>query len=243
MFGMLDYRAHKLYRVLVYPVSLALLMFEIVCLPIIAYLIAINYASKLVLQFLLAFVLLFLLEIPWFFVVKIVMAVPVGIFNFLIDPEPADGRTKEEAKMVVASGDKAIWLLKSRRPASEWTDEDIDDFAKISIFFRGTVRQRLYAVREYYIDNPDVAQSEYATKRFLKEAGLSISWLETVVTNPLVRTIALEFSVLFLVFTWLSIKGGAAHSTEYVFVIGVGALTVGFFGWWFEVDPGNRTRC
>jgi hypothetical protein len=42
MFGMLDYRAHKLYRVLVYPVSLALLMFEIVCLPIIAYLIAIK---------------------------------------------------------------------------------------------------------------------------------------------------------------------------------------------------------
>jgi hypothetical protein len=208
MFGMLDYRAHKLYRVLVYPVSFVLSIFNLFCLPIIAYFIAINFASQKILQFLLAVVVLFFIGIPWFFIVKMILAVPVGIFNFLIDPEPAEGRTKEEAKLVVASGDKAILLLKLNGPASEWTDEDIDAFATITLatrlFFEGTVRRRIYRIREYYLDNPDVVQSEYATNRFLKEAKLSIGWLETVVTNPFVRSIVVQYSVLLIIFVALS---------------------------------------
>jgi hypothetical protein len=137
-----------------------------------------------------------------------ILAVPVGIFNLLIDPEPADGRTKEEAKMVVESGDKAILLLRINRPAREWTDEDIDAFATITLatrlFFEGTVRRRVYKIREYYLDNPDVVQNEYSTKKFLKEAGLSMGWLETVVTNPFVRSIAVQYSVLLIIFIALS---------------------------------------
>jgi hypothetical protein len=126
MFGMLDYRAHKLYAVLISPVVFVLSVFAIFCLPLIAYLIAARFVSQPALQFLLAVIVLLLLGIPWFFVVKVLVAVPLGIFNFLIDPEPADGRTKDEATMVVASGNKAIVLLKLGRPAYEWTDEDIE---------------------------------------------------------------------------------------------------------------------
>lgn len=235
MFGMLDYRAHKLYRVLVAPVVFVLSIFNVVCLPIVAYLIAIYFASRQGLQFLLALVVLFLLGIPWYFVVRMILAVPVGIFNFLIDPEPAEGRTKEEAKMVVASGDKAILLLKLNKPVTEWTDEDIEGVAGISsIFFRGAVRQRIYAIREYYLDNPDVAKNEYATNKFLKQVRLSMGWLETAVTNPMLRSLILQLAVLLIIFTWLSLKGDAAQLTEYIFVIGLGALTVGLLGWWFN---------
>jgi hypothetical protein len=200
MFGMLDYRAHKLYRVLVSPVVFVLSIFNIVCLPIVAYLIAIYFASRQGLQFLLALVVLFLLGIPWYFGVRMILAIPVGIFNFLIDPEPAEGRTKEEAKMVVESGDKAILLLKLNKPVSEWTDEDIEVVAGISsIFFRGAVRQRIYAIREYYLDNPDVAKSEYATNKFLKQAGLSMGWLETAATNPMLRVLILQLAVLLII--------------------------------------------
>jgi len=70
--------------------------------------------------------------------------------------------------------------------------------------FQGTIRQRLYAIREYYLDNPDVTQTEYATNRFLKETGLSMGWLETVITNPFVRNIVVRYSVLLIIFLALS---------------------------------------
>jgi hypothetical protein len=46
MFGMLDYRAHKLYALLVYPIAYALRLTAIFGLPIISYLIAVTYASR-----------------------------------------------------------------------------------------------------------------------------------------------------------------------------------------------------
>ena len=208
MFGMLDYRAHKLYAVLISPVVFVLSVFAIFCLPLIAYLIAANFVSQPALQLLLSAIVLFLLGIPWFFVVKVLVAVPVWIFNFLIDPEPADGRTKDEAKMVVESGNKAIVLLKFGRPAYEWTDEDIERIATQNLttrLFQTAVRERLYAIREYFLDHPDVMQNASSTKKFLAENRLSIGWLESVVTNPLFRNTALQFAVLLVLFSSFSL--------------------------------------
>ena len=205
---MLDYRAHKLYGVLVSPVLFVLSVLAIFCLPLIAYLISAQFVSQPALQFLLSVIVLFLLGIPWFFVAKILIAVPVGIFNFLIDPEPADGRTKDEAKMVVASGNKAIVLLKFERPAYEWKDEDIERIATLNLttrLFKTAVRERLYAIREYYLDHPDVMQNAYSTKKFLAENRLSIGWLESVVTNPVFRNTALQFTVLLVLFSTFSL--------------------------------------
>jgi hypothetical protein len=208
MFGMLDYRAHKLYWVLVFPVVFVLFLFAVFCLPLFAYLISAKFVTQLALQFLLAVIVLFLLGIPWFFVVKVLVAVPVGLFNFLIDPEPADGRTKDEAKLVVADGNKAIVLLKFGRPAYEWTDEDIERLATLNFttrLFQTALRERLFAIREYYLDHPDVMQNEYNTKKFLAENGLSIGWFESVVTNPVFRTTALQYAVLLVLFSTFSL--------------------------------------
>jgi hypothetical protein len=206
MFGMLDYRAHKLFRVLVKPAVFLLSILNILCLPFIAYLIAIKIASVPGTQFLLALAVLFLLTIPWSFVVKMILAVPVGIFNFLIDPEPAGGRSKEEAKVVVASGDKGIFLLEfGKKPVSAWTDEDIDRIAKInSRFFQRTVRQRLHAMRKYYNDNPAVVPNGKTNKKFLTEKGLSVGWLETIVTNPNWTGPILQLAALLVIFIGLS---------------------------------------
>ena len=60
MFGMLDYRAHKLYKVLVFPFNFVLSLFAILGLPIISYLIAAYFSSQRIIQLLLAVVICFL---------------------------------------------------------------------------------------------------------------------------------------------------------------------------------------
>lgn len=195
MFGMLDYRAHKLYKVLVFPIIFVLTVLNIFCLPIIAYLIAINYASESVWQFLLAVVTLFLIGIPWFFIVKMILAIPEAIFNFLLDPEPADGRTKEEAKLVVVSGQKGITLLEFNKPASEWSDEAIEALSRISLtsrLFQNKIRKRFYALKDYYMNNPDLKPGEYNNIKFLKESNLAIGWLESIISNPFWRVLVLQ---------------------------------------------------
>src|SRR5690349_9437822 len=93
MFGMLDYRAHKLYAVLVYPVVFVLTLFATFVLPIIAYLVGFSLSRDLgvesttvrTLEIVFAIVAYFLIGIPWWFIVKILVAIPTSIFNFLID--------------------------------------------------------------------------------------------------------------------------------------------------------------
>jgi hypothetical protein len=202
MFGMLDYRAHKLYKVLVYPFAYVLGLLNIICLPIIAYLIAINYSSERTIQFLLAFLVLFLIGIPWFFIVKMILAIPKAIFNFLLDPEPANGRTKEEAKLVVETGQKGITLLEFNKPASEWSDEAIEALSRISFasrLFQDQIIKRVYAIKYHYMNNPDLHQGEYNTNKFLKENKLALGWLETIITNPMWRGIVLQGLTLLVI--------------------------------------------
>ena len=200
---MLDYRAHKLYKVLVFPVVFILALFAIFGLPIISYLIATHFVSVRVMQLLLAAVVLFLLGIPWFFVVKIIVAIPTAIFNFLIDPVPADGRTKEEAQVVVWSGQKGIVLLELNKPASEWSDEAIESLSRINLstsLFQGKIQKRFYALRDYYVTHPNLQQNEYNTTKFLRENKMSIGVIETVITNQMWRTTALQASFLLAIF-------------------------------------------
>jgi hypothetical protein len=203
MFGMLDYRAHKLYKVLAFPFVIVLGLFAILGLPSISYLIAANFTSQGISRLLLAAVILFLIGIPWFFVVKILFAIPVGIFNFLIDPVPADGRNKEEAKIVVRAGQKGIAILELNRPASEWSDEAIESLSTLNLtstIFQDKIRRRIYAIKNYYMAHPDLNQNEYTTKQFLKKNKLSIGPIELVITNPMWRTTVLQALVLLVIF-------------------------------------------
>lgn len=203
MFGMLDYRAHKLYKVLVFPVMFVLGVFAAFGLPLIAYLIATKFSSERIIQLLLAAVILLLLGIPWMLIVKILLALPLAIFNFLIDPVPAEGRNKDEAQLVVQAGQKGIWLLKLNKPASEWSDEGIDRIATINLtskLFQTEIRRRIYAIRNHYIMHPELPQSEYNTNKFLKEKKLSVGFIEAVITNPMWRTTALQTLALLVIF-------------------------------------------
>jgi hypothetical protein len=170
MFGMLDYRAYKLYKVLVFPFSFVLSLFTIFGLPIISYLIAAYFSSQRIIQLLLAIVICGLIGIPWFFIVKILFAVPVALFNFLIDPVPADGRNKEQARIVVHAGQTGIAWLELEKPAREWSNEAISKLATMNLtsrLFQYEIRKRLYAVKNYYMTHPEISQNEWNTNKFL----------------------------------------------------------------------------
>jgi hypothetical protein len=203
MFGMLDYRAHNLYKLLVYPITFILSIVALFFLPILAYFIAVHFVSGRLIQLAVAAVILFLLGIPWVFAAKMIVAIPVSIFNFLIDPEPTQGRTKEEALLIVQSGKKAITTLKFNKPASEWTDEAIDALSRLTLtssLFQSDIRRRIYAVRDHYLKHPNLTPNEHNTRKFLKEHKLTIGWMEKVITVPMWRNTTIQYFILLMTF-------------------------------------------
>jgi len=196
MFGMLDYRAHKLY-LLLYTVPLIVLRLAAVFLiPAIAYGIGLNYGSSRVWQIAIAIGSIFLVEIGFLIVQSIFGYVFKTVFNFFIDVVPANGRSEEEAELVLWNGETAINVLVFENPASEWTDEDIEIFAKKNSFlwmFRQAKRDRLHDLRDHYTSNPEIEQSQYESETFLREHNNGADWLEQLISNRIYREWAARY--------------------------------------------------
>ena len=202
MFGMLDYRAHKLYRILVFPVAYFLGLLTLFVPATAAYIFGLWITKDAFLLPITVMVAWFIAGIPWMLLVKLALAVPNAIFNFLIDPVPADGRTKEEALAVVMGGEKAILALKFNKPALDWSDDDIEALSKITLssrFFQDEIQHRIFRVRNYYCENPHIAPSEYQTNKLLKEWKVAPTWNELIVTNAYYRSLLIQFVVLLLI--------------------------------------------
>ena len=69
-----------------------------------------------------------------------------------------DGRTKEEAQMVVHNGEKAVRSLAIQKHPTTWTDKVINELPKNdwigNIFYRNNIVRRCNLVREYYQSMP-----------------------------------------------------------------------------------------
>ena len=190
MFGMLDYRAHKLYWLLSLPIFVPITLLTLFGLPFAIYAIGFNYGSERIWQAAISIGAILPADLAWTLVVLLIAKVFDGAFYFLIDVEPVGGRTTEEAKVVVKGGDAALHALALEKPAETWTDEMINAIAKGDIFgrmFYKRRRERTYAVRDYYIANPNTPITEYNTKKFMKEANLSPSIIEHITSNPMFR--------------------------------------------------------
>ena len=202
MFGMLDYRAHKLYRVLVYPVEYLLLVLTFFVPATAAYFFTLWITKDALLFPLTLFVAWTISGLPWSLITWMFLAVPKSIFNFLIDPIPTDGRTKEEALAVVMRGQRAILVLKFQKPASQWSDEDIEALSKITLlsrFFRYKIEDRFHRLRNYYCGNPHITQSEYETNKILKEWGLAPTLIELIFTKLFYGGLAIHSVILLLI--------------------------------------------
>jgi hypothetical protein len=209
MFGMLDYRAHKLYALLHFPFGFFIWIITIIILPLAVYFITIVSIQTTIpnrmAQLLLSLVALEIASICWFFIAKLIGLIPTVVFNFFIDPLPADGRTRDQAQAVVQGGQRAIWFLQLNEPAARWSDEMIDQVSRIGflqqVFYRGRVRNRLLRLRHHYRSHPALPQTEYNSNNFLKQSHLSIDAIEHIVCNPFWRNAVLRYCVILSV--WL----------------------------------------
>jgi len=189
MFGMLDYRAHKLYFLIFFiPISL-LTVFSLFELPLINYSIGYYFSDVRVFQILISLVSLFVLEIVWLiFIMGFINKLFQFIFELFVDVIPHDGRTKEEAQMVVYNGEKAIRSLSISKHPTTWTDELINDLPKndwvSSMFYRNNIIRRCNLVREYYQSMPEETPfADSHINKVLEENNLVLKWHETVLTS------------------------------------------------------------
>ena len=198
MFGMLDYRAHKLYIILFGIPIFLLSLFSLFGLPFIYYAVGSYFADTYVMKIIMSLICLIFIELIWLVVVMFISKVFQFIFGLIVDVIPADGRTNEEAKLVVWSGDKAIFLLKfNQKKPKDWSDNDKEKLAGgfFNYFFKENIIERIDRVREHYIDNPDINPDEFNTKAFLKENNLEIGIFERIVTDFFFSACVIRYSI------------------------------------------------
>lgn len=210
MFGMLDYRAHKLYIILFSIPLLILLLFSMFGLPTINYMIGLKLFDARIFQIISSLVSAFILEIIWTaFIMGVVSKLFQFLFTLFVDVIPHDGRTKEEAQAVVWGGDNAILILEMNKHPSKWRENFGEEIAKIDwvqgLFFKDRVIQRFLRIKEnfeFYDEEEKTAYNYYKVENFLKENNLETSWFEKFICNKIYRRgfVGYSFFVYLLVF-------------------------------------------
>lgn len=206
MFGMLDYRAHKLYILLTFPIDFPLYLISIFAPATILYFVLLYVPKEgFFLHAIIVILSLIIADIGIAILTYIVRFIPNSVFNFLIDPIPCDGRSKKEALLVVRGGDKAILLLKFNKPANCWTDDDIESVSKITIwhrFFQDEIQRRLYIIQNCYYENPQIDVSEYQNNIFIQKMQLQPKLKEKIVTSPYYRHHLLQFFLIVIIIAY-----------------------------------------
>ena len=200
MFGMIDYRAHKLYVLLFFPLFFLLRLLSLFAVPFSEYAIGVEFASERIWQIALTIAVIIPVEIVWFFFVKGISAAVNGLFNFIIDVIPVDGRSKEEAQQVVWGGDEAVavWHLDNTAP-NKWSDEIIRAGTKGDIFgryFAQRRRERINALKEHYVSNPDIEPNEYNAEQFLRDNEMWPPLEEKIISNKYYRGMVIAYPFL-----------------------------------------------
>jgi hypothetical protein len=130
MFGMLDYRAHKLFWLIGLPLRIAsrLLFFIIIAIAIlIGHGTGYHVLVQIVIAYLAAEGMLAVLALLW---ALLIMKPLEKVFFWIVDVIPSRGENMEEAKLIVRAG-PIVWLSKKfGNDIENWTIEDTEEFAK-----------------------------------------------------------------------------------------------------------------
>jgi hypothetical protein len=211
MFGMLDYRAYKLFWLLTFPFRLAWRAFYFIFIaiavsigiwtgyPPLGQMIVAYVAFE---AMLLVFSMLWLLLITW----------PVDkIFFWVVDVMPARGENTEEAKEIARKG-AFIWLTKKMTyHIDEWTFEDTSDFVSLMnwrarLFFnaRETFVKRIAALQSVYYDTgkqpSELGENEVA--KLLKP--YKESWFQIAIVSPHFFNSIMAATIIILAIMYLS---------------------------------------
>ena len=202
MFGMLDYRAHKLWVLLTFIPNIVLILFAIFALPLINYSVGLEFADERIFQILISLLSLVVVEIIWFIFTMLFSKSVNFIFYLFIDVIPHDGRTKKEAQMVVWNGEKAINAIALGKHPKTWTDEVIYDAPKadwiMNLYFNSEMTKRMRTIKDHYISYPDTPFDEWEVEKILKENNMLIKYKERVFVNKDTRRILISYFIFLL---------------------------------------------
>lgn len=198
MFGMLDYRANKLFLIIFGIPWFFLRWIAILGLPFLYYTIGLSFVENRLLQIGVSLISLFIGELIWTIIVTYIDKLFMFLFNLIVDVIPADGRSKEEALAVVKGGQQAIRFLNlNKKHPNEWTDDDVMAYKNsiFTFFYRDKIDARIELIKNYYADKLDVYISESAIKDLLKKNSLEVDWLEHVICNPMWRGMVISYGL------------------------------------------------
>jgi hypothetical protein len=192
MFGMLDYRAYKLFWLLTFPFRILRKALYFMLVGIAIWIGIWSEFQPLVLQMVIAYVAFEGMGIVLVILWTILIILPVDkMFFWIVDVIPARGENIEEAKEIVRKG-PAIWLTKKMtNHIDEWTFEDTDAFVSLMnwrarLFFneREKFEKRIAILERVYYDTgkqpSELGENEVA--KLLKP--YKANWFETAIVNP-----------------------------------------------------------
>ena len=203
MFGMLDYRAHKLYWIVFIIPNIILFAFYIFGLPLINYAIGLELADTRIIQILISLISLFIVEIIWLMIIfRPISKLFHFAFSLFVDVIPHNGRTKEEAQLVVYGGEEAIRLLALNKHPTTWTDDlkniPKDDWVQ-NWFFKDAVIRRLDLIQvEYSFRSEDSPYNNYELTKILEENDMVMGRFEKYVSDTTIRTSIYAYMVFLL---------------------------------------------
>tara|TARA_B110000208_G_C11525274_1_gene342181 strand:+ start:49 stop:687 length:639 start_codon:yes stop_codon:yes gene_type:complete len=205
MFGMLDYRAHKLYFIIAIFPRMVLWLFAVFGLPFLSYYIGLIYADGRITQFAISFVAFLVIGLAYPFVHYFLFSKFFWfVFTLFIDVIPSNGRSEAQAQNVVWYGQKVITMIATENtPPSAWTQKFREDIVKTDfiqeLFYKQIMLRRSQAIFEHYQSlPPDSPGDAELVAEILKEHNLTIGTLEQFLCHPQRRGVII--SIIFFIY-------------------------------------------
>lgn len=204
MFGMLDYRAHKLYYLIVMLPMNVIVLISFFSAPIISYYISKTFLYEVYLQIIISVISLIIIVTVFSLINYLFGKFLERIFYLFIDIIPHDGRTKEEAAAVVTGGAEELLLQELSKHPSEWREGIEDDASKLDwvarLFYRKKIERRFRLIRHSFSEGIPFVPS--VCDELLKEHHLEKGVIEDRVSNKWFRRGVFLYSFLSLLFIW-----------------------------------------
>lgn len=196
MFSMTDIKAHTVYKIVMFVPNLILVALSIFAYPFASYIVGFSFVDSVVLKVSLSIAAFFILGLIWAYLVKAISFVLNEIFYLLIDVTPSRGLSSEESKAVLFGGQAVLDHIEFDKNVRNISHEVVDRMSRqglFGLFFQNAVSKRLWAISNYYQENPKEAVSGYTAKKVLKDLGIDQPWHESTLNNPYIRNMALQF--------------------------------------------------
>ncbi|MFL2648267.1 MAG: hypothetical protein ACJ0J2_00050 [Dehalococcoidia bacterium] len=143
-----------------------------------------------------------IIELIWTLFCVLINKTVKFIFELIIDVIPADGRTKEEAELVLYNGNKGITQIKVGKHPKNWDDELTLNYVKQdwiqSLFYREIVMDRMRIIKEHFLDNPEESWSWWKVDEILKDNKIEVGLIERWVSNNTYRAWTIRYSFILI---------------------------------------------